>query len=91
MAASVAIALTGADQQVLSGPGIYRGIVARETAGGTAVLQVRDGIGNTGTLLDLVSLAANGYASGTNQEVRFTTGLWVEVVSGSIEGSVRLG
>jgi hypothetical protein len=90
---AVAIALTGADQAVLAGPGVYRGIVLRETAASTAVVQIWDGTGAAGTLLDVVGLAASGSAREWLGDggLRFKTGLYVEIVSGAVEGSVRIG
>lgn len=90
MTPAVAIALTGADQLVYTGPGIYAGLVLRETDGaGGASVQVRDGTSNTGTLIDVVSVDAYGSAT-SGASVRFSVGLYVEVVTGTVEGSVRL-
>lgn len=94
MASTVrAIALTGSDQAVRSGFGTYCGITVRETAGSTAVVRVFDGTSASGTVIDAVSLAANAawttYVAGAG--IRVDTGIYVDIVSGTVEGSVRVG
>lgn len=89
-----AVALTGGDQLVATGGAMYRGFSIRETTGSaTAVVRVYDGAGAAGTLLDTVSLGAAESA----RELYGSCGIWasdgiyVDVVSGAVEGSVRVG
>lgn len=71
--------------------GVYDGLVIRETAAGTALVKLYDNASAaSGTLVDIISLAANGVATSIHR-VRFQNGLFVDVVSGSVEGSVFLG
>lgn len=92
MAAAGSVALTGSDQQAFSGPCVYRGIVARETAASTAVVRVYDGTSTSGVLIGQVTLAANG-----DSDRWYETGIWcpggvfVDIVSGAVVGSVRVG
>jgi hypothetical protein len=86
------VALTGSDQTVASGPTLYRGYTVRETAGAAAVLRVYDNTANSGTLLDTISLAASGSASALyDPALRADLGIRVDVVSGAVEGSIRVG
>lgn len=71
--------------------GAYRGRTVRETAGSTAVVKVHQGGSATGALLDTISLAANGSSTVLDAEgVRFDGGVFIEIVSGTVEGSVFL-
>jgi hypothetical protein len=86
-------ALTGSDQLVRTGPGRYLGITVRETAGAVASVRVFDNTAASGTVIDAVSLAANAawttYVAGDG--LRVDTGIYVDIISGTVEGSVRLG
>ena len=53
-------ALTGSDQTVLTGDGIFFGGTFTETGGSTAGCIIYDNTANSGTILAKVSLAANG-------------------------------
>lgn len=87
------VALTGSDQTVLAAAGVYRGLTVRETAGAAAALRVYDHASvASGTLLETVSLAANGsvqllYSAG----IWAVNGIYVDIVSGAVEGSIRVG
>ena len=75
--------------QVATGPGVYRGCSIREAAGAAAVVRIWDNTSAAGTLLAAISLPANGsFAEVT--EVFFAIGVVVEVVSGTVQGSVRI-
>ena len=92
---STATALVaGASQIVATGPGVYCGIVARETAGIACVLRVWDNASAaSGTLLDVVVMTANsGPITFTSiLPCRYTNGVFIERVSGTTyEGCVRL-
>jgi len=86
------VALTGLDQQVAAGPGaLYAGFTIRETASAAAVVRVFDGTSSSGVLIDEISLAGDDsarafYADG----IRCSGGVFVEVVSGDIAGSVLI-
>lgn len=87
-----ATALTGADQAVLSAAGEYRGFAIRETAGSTAVVRIYDNTAASGTLLDTISLAASESLSALySPGIAASTGIYVDVVSGTVEGSIRTG
>jgi len=88
-----AIALSGADQAVYTGGAIYRGIVLRETAAAPAQVRVYDGTSAAGILLDDVALAASASASTWYGDggIWASTGIFVDIVTGTVEGSLRLG
>lgn len=94
---TVAVPLVaGASQIVLAaGPGRYKGIVVRETSAAALVLRLWDNASAAaGTIIDIVSVAANGVADIKFDDggIALTNGLFVERVSGTnYEGSVRLG
>ena len=88
-----AVALTGSDQIVRATAAIFRGLTVHETAGSTAVVRVYDNAsGASGTVLAAVSLGAN-----ESETIALTVGLYVDaglfvdVVSGAVEGSVWVG
>lgn len=85
--------VVGATQQVLTGPGFYKGGVIRETSGVALLLRIWDGTSAAGRIVDIVSLAANAVANPFNNDaVAFQIGLFVERVSGTnYEGSIRIG
>lgn len=84
----------GATQIVATGPGVYCGLVVRETSGGAMVLRIWDNASAaSGTLLDVVVLAANARTETFTSilPLRYTNGVFIERVSGTnYEGSVRL-
>lgn len=89
------VALTGSDQAVCAkGSGRYMGVALRETAGAAAVVRIYDNASAaSGTLLDAIDLAANAsadpwYGPGG---IWFANGVYVKIVSGAVEGSVRVG
>lgn len=91
---SIPVALVaGATQQVATGAGLYCGMVIRETSAAALVLRVWDGTSATGTLLDVISLAANGRMESFTSihPVAYRIGVFIERVSGTnYEGAVRL-
>lgn len=87
---SRSVALTGSDQVAYSGPATLAGFSIRETAGSTAVVRIRDGITDTGPIIETIRLAANAYEREGHMAVSCATGVFVEVVSGTIEGAVRV-
>lgn len=93
--ASTALPLVvGATQIVATGPGMYCGIVVRETSAAALVLRVWDNASAaSGTLLDVIALAANqSFVSFTSiLPCRYEKGIFIERVSGTnYEGSVRV-
>lgn len=85
------IALTGSDQAVSTIACVYHGTVVRNTSSSaTATVRVYDDDNAaTGTLLDTIQLAASE-SVGTWYErgKRAAVGIYVDIVSGSVEGSV---
>jgi hypothetical protein len=70
----------------------YFGFSFRETAGSTATIRVYDALTATGTLLDSIQLAANESAREFYgpDGIKCSTGVYVDIVSGTVEGSVRV-
>ena len=69
----------------------YRGFSLRETSGAAvALVRLWDAASATGTILDEISLAANESAR-ESYPVPLTakTGVYIEVVSGAVVGSIR--
>lgn len=92
MALIRAVALTASDQGVFTGQTTYYGICLRETAAAVASVRVYDGTSATGTLIDVVSLAASGSFSVMHPHgIRCYLGIYVDIVAGTVEGSIRLG
>ena len=91
-APAVSVPLTGADQVVRDVPVFYAGFTIRETAGATAVVRIFDhASAASGTVLEEISLAANEsareyYPGGLHA----AKGVYVDVVSGAVAGSVRI-
>lgn len=86
------INLTGANQQVSTGKGRYRGFSIAETTGSaTARVRIFDSTSAAGTVLEEVSLTANQSAREYYPDWSFAVvnGIYVQVVSGSVSGSVR--
>lgn len=90
-----ATALTGADQVVSAGPALYGGFTIRETSGSAgAVVRVFDNASAAaGTVLDEIALtageSAREYYGGGG--IFAAAGIFVNVVSGTVSGSVRVG
>ena len=83
-------ALTGSDQGVLTGGGIFYGGCFYETGGDTAPATVHDGTSASGTVVAHVALAASG-ATNLNiaNGVQVVTGIYVDVGgSGTVSGSI---
>lgn len=82
----------GGSGVVFSGRCLYKGVSVRETAGAAAAVRIYDNTAASGTLLATISLPANGsFAETIPDGVRATTGIYWSVVSGAVEGSVRVG
>jgi hypothetical protein len=68
----------------------FNGYSVRETAGAAAVVRIWNNTAASGTLLATIALAANGSASSSaaGRGVAATNGIFVEIVSGTVEGTV---
>jgi hypothetical protein len=77
----------------MTGAGYYNGYSLRETAGAAAVVRIYDNTAASGTILDTVALAANESAREyyPSPGIRVENGLYFQVVSGTVEGSLREG
>ena len=84
-------ALTGADQAVLTGGGVFYGGCFYESAGSnTATATIHDGTAASGTIIAYISLAASGVTNlSIPNGVQVISGIYVDVAgSGTIGGSV---
>jgi len=86
--------LTGSNQAIRTTASAYHGFSIRETSGSaTATVVIYDNAsGNSGPILDEIKLASGtalqAYYPGEGLRADF--GIYVSVVSGAIEGSVRV-
>jgi hypothetical protein len=86
------VQLTASDQQVAAGRTKYWGMVVRETAGSTAVVRVYDGTSAAGILIDTVALAAlDEGPTAIHIGIQCMTGVFVDIVSGTVEGAIFIG
>lgn len=87
------IPLTGANQAASTAQAVYVGFTIRETAGAVAVVRIWDNASAaSGTVLEEIALVANEsrsecYARG----VWAVNGIYVQVVSGTVVGTLRTG
>lgn len=94
MAKMWAVALTGSDQAVRAAPAGYGGFTIRETSGTAAasVVIYDNASAGSGTMLDEIALSpgesAREYYPDT---IAAQAGIYVDVVSGAVAGSVRVG
>lgn len=89
-----AVALTGSDQAVAANRTLYRGFTIRETSGSaTAVVRLFDNASAaSGTVLEEISVNAGESAREYYVEgIWAVNGVYVDVVSGAVAGSVRVG
>lgn len=85
--------VNGASGVLYASAGTLTGYSIRETAGAPAVVRVHDGRDASGDLLVTIGLAADESATVVlpHQGVGFALGLYVEIVSGAVEGTVYVG
>lgn len=86
------VALSGSSQAILGAAGLYHGFSVEETAGATARIRVYDNTSAAGTRVETITLSPNESAReyyGTG--IAVTNGVYVEIVSGTVAGSVRVG
>ena len=83
-------ALTGSDQGVLTGGGIFYGGCFYETGGDTATATVHDGTAASGTIIAYISLASGGVTNlNIANGVQVLNGIYVDVGgSGTVSGSI---
>ncbi len=88
-----AIALTGSDQVVSANPSLLYGFAIRETSGSaTAVVKIYDNASAaSGTMIPVSLTASQSAREWWNDGLRFPNGVYVDVVSGAVEGSVFVG
>lgn len=87
------VPLTGSDQVVSGGAAVYRGFTISETAAAVARVRIYDNASAaSGTVLEEISLAANESAREFYPVgVWAASGIFVDVVSGTVSGSIRIG
>lgn len=89
------VANISGSSQTIAAPGatavVYRGFSLRETSGSASALVVVFDGSATGTILDEVALAAGESARElyNNFTMKAGSGLFVQVVSGAVAGSIR--
>jgi hypothetical protein len=93
MAGVASKALSGSDQQVMTGHVTYMGFSARETGGANPVIvRIFNGTSTSGILIETIRLAASE-SSGDwygPQGIRADSGIFVAVTgTGTVEGTVR--
>jgi hypothetical protein len=90
---STAVALTGSNQTVAQSSATYCGFSIRETTGtAQATVRVWNGTSATGTLLDDIALSAGQSARELYPEgILADVGIFVQIVSGTVAGSLRVG
>jgi hypothetical protein len=75
----------------VTGKNYLLGFAVRETAGASAVFRLRDGMDSSSPIVIPVALAANESRSDYlpfNGGIRFRNGIYIEIVSGSVEGTL---
>ncbi len=87
--------LTGSDQVVVGAPAVYRGLTLRETSGsaGATVRLYEHASAASGTLLQTVALAQGESFNVTHSGAGIwaANGIYCDIVSGAVEGSVYIG
>lgn len=88
--AVIAQDITGADQSFVSGAHAYHGFSLRETAGAVATVRIHNGSAAGTPILDTVQLSALESAREWYDEgIAARSGIYIDVVAGTVEGSVR--
>lgn len=82
--------ISGSDETLFSDRCLYFGYSIRENAGtpAAATVVIRDGDA-TGAILDVIELAGDGSAQAFYPGGIRASGIYVDVVAGAVEGSVR--
>jgi hypothetical protein len=83
-------ALTGSDQGVLTGGGVFYGGCFYETGADTATATIHDGTAASGTVIAYISLASGGVTNlSIPNGVQVLNGIYVDVGgSGTVAGSI---
>lgn len=89
---AIAYPINGSDQQLLANwSGAYRGFSLEETGAAAAKLRIYDGTSTAGILLESVGLGALETAREFYPDgVVVKTGIYIDIVSGTIAGHIRL-
>lgn len=79
--------------QLFTGPGQLAGLAISETGGVAGKVRLWDGTSAAGVRLAVLNVAANGSNAllFAGVDIRFETGVFVETVTGTIEGTVYIG
>lgn len=86
---SVSRPVPGVSSQLITAPGLLVGWAFRETAGASAVLRLRSGVDVSQAIVLSIALAANESTRDFPPlPIEFRRGLFLEVVSGTIEGNI---
>lgn len=87
------VIVNGLSGSLSRSPGVVAGFALRETAGAPAVVKVYDSADANGDLILPVALLANQSLCQwlLPKGISYTLGLFVQVVSGSIEGAIFTG
>ena len=87
---STTTALTGSDQGVLTGGGIFYGGAFYESGGDTATAIIYDNTSAAGTIIAYISLASGGVTNlNIANGVQVLNGIYVDVGgSGTVSGSI---
>lgn len=84
------VALTGADQQAVSGSAVLLGLDVNDDDSGNVHVHIHEGTNNTGTLVASADPAAGGhdvfwFGPGG---IKCEGGIYVDVISGTPEGAI---
>lgn len=88
---SRAIPFTADGVLVATAGGKLTGFVVEETAGAAAAVRLFDGADNTGVLLDTIRLVASTSEHHAHPNgIRFVTGLYADVVTGTVKAVAHI-
>lgn len=85
-----AVALTGSDQQAVTGSAVFMGLVLTDEAAGQAKVHVHNGTDASGVHVGALGVDSNGQDEkwfGPNG-VHCPDGIFVEIISGTPSGSI---
>lgn len=91
MATSRSVVLAAGAVAGVGPQGVYKGLRIAETAGAVARVRIWDNTSAAGTILDEVRLLANASDWRDEEGVMVNIGIFVEIVAGTVEGSLRIG
>jgi len=87
---ATAIALTGSNQQAVTGAAIFMGLVVTDEAAANIKVHIHNGTDNTGEHVAALGVSSNGQAQEwfAPNGVACPDGIFVDVVSGTPSGSI---